>query len=239
MTGGKSYRQLLGALVVACLAAGPVAAADRPTLYVYVHTQTKSAALEKTLQEKMPSLTVTVFGRFRDFEEAMTSRRPDAVVALQPLLTGQNLPVTLQGMRGDRDWEPYVLLAPPAALEGPLDSKVLGVVDLLGRDGTQQFLTKLLKVENLKLKRVTKLEDLLPLLQFSAADAVLVPAAAVQSITERSRLALQVRELPDARVGLPALGVLTAAARDVVSKQVQALDVETKRVLGIDRWRSR
>jgi hypothetical protein len=241
MTSRKLHATgLLAALFLAGFGAGPSGAAEpRPALYVYVHTDTKSVTLEKTLQERMPLVTVTVFGRFRDFEEAMTSRRPDAVVALQPLLASQSIAVTLQGFRGDHDWEPYVLLAPAAGLEGPLDSKVIGVVDLLGREGTQQFLTKLLKTPNLKLKRVTKLEDLLPLLQFSAADAVLVPSAAVKGITERSRLTLGVRELPEARVGLPAVGVLNIKVRDLVMKQIQTLDGETNRVLGIERWRGR
>jgi hypothetical protein len=230
----------LAGLFLACLGLGRAFAAEpRPAVYVYVHTDTKSAMLDKTLQDRMPSVTVTVFGRFRDFEEAMTGRRPDAVLALQPLLASQNIPVALQGFRSDQDWEPYVLLAPRANLEGPLGRKVIGVVDLLGRDGTQQFLTTLLKADTLKLKRVTKLEDLLPLLQFSAADAVLVPAAAVKSITERSRLTLGVREIPEARVGLPAVGVLNVKVRDLVAKQFQALDAETNRVLGIERWRGR
>jgi hypothetical protein len=182
---------------------------------------------------------VTVFGRFRDFEEAMASRRPDGVVALQPLLASQNVPVALQGLRGDHEWEPYVLLSPGPALEGALDGKVIGVVDLLGRDGTQQFVTKLLRTTDLKLKRVTKMEDLLPLLQFSAADAVLVPAAAVKSVTERSRLPLKVREMPEARVGLPAVGVLNTRVRELMVKQVQGLDGDTNRTLGVEKWRTR
>jgi len=236
MTGGIRFaRALLGALFATILVAGTGGAQTRPTLYVYVHTDSKSATLEKTLQDRMPSLTVTVFGRFRDFEEAMSSRRPDAVVAFTPLLASQNVPVALQGLRGEHDWELYVLLSPEPS--GELSGKVIGVVDLLGRDGTQQFVTKLLKTTDLKLKRVTKMEDLLPLLQFSAADAVLVPAAAVKSVTERSRLPLKVREIPDAKVGLPAVGVLNPKVKDLMVKQVLALDGDTNRTLGVDKWK--
>jgi hypothetical protein len=74
-------------------------------------------------------------------------------------------------------------------------------------------------------------------LQFSAADAVLVPASAVKSVTERSRLSLKVREIPDARVGLPAVGVLNTKVRDLMVKQVQALDGETNRTLGVEKWK--
>ena len=77
-------------------------------------------------------MTVTAFGRFRDFDEAVGARRPDAVLALQPLLASYNVPVLLQGQRAGQDWEPYVLLA-REVLEGPVNGKLIGVVDLLGR----------------------------------------------------------------------------------------------------------
>jgi hypothetical protein len=237
----RSRRAAGASLIISLFISGSpeVRGDDRPSVYVYVHTDTKSAALEKGLQDKLPALAVTVFGRFRDFEEAMTARRPDAVVALQPLLASLSVPVVTQGLRGEHDWEPYVLLSTGTAVDGALSGKVIGVVDLLGRAGTQDFVTKLLKTPDLKLKRVTKMEDLLPLLQFSAADGVLVPAAAVKSITERSRLSLRVRELPDAKVGLLAVGVLSGKARDVIVKQIQALDGDTNKTLGIERWRAR
>jgi hypothetical protein len=241
MKPGVRYARALlyGLLLFLSISPSPSRADGRPTLYVYVHTDAKSASLEKGLQDKLPALEVTVFGRFRDFEEAMSSRKPDGVVAIAPLVASLNVPVVLQGNRGDHDWESYVLLSPGQPLEGSLSGKMIGVVDLLGRDGTQDFVTKLLKTPDVKLKRVTKMEDLLPLLQFSAADGVLVPAAAVKSVTERSRLPLRVRELPDARVGLAAVGVVNAKARDVFIKAFQALDGTTNQSLGVEKWRAR
>jgi hypothetical protein len=242
MNPGVRYARALlcWLLLFTSLPQAPSSAADgKPTLYVYVHTDAKSASLEKGLQDKLPALEVTVFGRFRDFEEAMGSRKPDGVVAIAPLIASLNVPVALQGNRGNNDWEPYVLLSGGNPLEGSLSGKVIGVVDLLGRDATQDFVTKLLKTPDVKLKRVTKMEDLLPLLQFSAADGVLVPAAAVKSITERSRLPLKVRELPEARVGLLAVGVVNAKVRELVIKQFLSLDGATNQSLGVEKWRAR
>jgi hypothetical protein len=216
------------------------AAADeaRPNLYVYLHTDAKSANLESGLKEKLRALNVTVFGRFRDFEEAMTNSRPDALLGARALVNSQNLPLALQGMRGLHDWEPWALVSVGAPLAGPLGGKVIGVVDLLGRRGTQDFVADLLKTPDIKLKRVTKLEDLLPLLQFAAADAVLIPSSEVKAVTEHSQLSLQVRELPEGKVGLAAVGVLNPKVRDLIVKQIQALDPETNKVLGVDRWRA-
>ena len=152
---------------------------------------------------------------------------PDAVLGLGSFAMTMGL--AEMGGKDRARRQPWIPLA--------LGGKVIGVVDLLGRDGTQDFVTKLLKTPDLKLKRVTKMEDLLPLLQFSAADAVLVPAASVKSVTERSRLPLKVRELPDAHVGLLAVGILNGKVRYLAIKQIQALDGDTNRTLGVERWR--
>jgi hypothetical protein len=210
----------------------------RPRIYVYLHTDSKFAALEKTLKEKLPLLTVTVFGRFRDLEDAMQARPPDALVALHALLVTLNVQPALQGVRGNADWEPYVLLSQDLSLDEPLAGKVIGVVDLLGRTGTQDFVAKLLGTDDIKLKRVTKTEDLLPLLQFSAADAVLAPSAAAKDLRDRSRLPLTMRPLPDARVRLAAVGVLNVGAKNLVVSQVLRLDGDTLRTLGVERWRA-
>jgi hypothetical protein len=58
-------------------------------------------------------------------------------------------------------------------------------------------------------------------------------------MSERSRMPLHVRELPEARVGLPAVGLLNVRARDVLLKQIQRLDGDINKAIGVERWRSR
>lgn len=216
-----------------------VGAETRPTLYVFLHTDVKSTVLEKTLQGSLPDLVVTVFGRFRDFEQALSAHPPDAVLALQPLLEARKLSATLRGIGQGRDVEPYVLMSVGNPLAGSLAGRTIGVVDLLGRTDTQTFVLALLKAPEARLKLVTKLEDLLSLLQFAAADAILVPARIVKSFTERSRLSLQVRALPDVAVGRASVAVLTPAARATVVRGIERLDVATNQLMGVESWRER
>ena len=114
--------------------------------------------------------------------------------------------------------------------------KTIGVVDLLGRDGTQSFLNGLLKATDVKIKRVAKIEDLLPLLEFSAADGIVLPSSMLGRLMERTRLVIKTRELPGDPVGLPGVAVLNPVVRDVVIRSFQQLDAPTKRLLGIDAW---
>ncbi len=205
-------------------------------VHVFLQLDVKSTAVEKALQEHLPDLAVTVFGRFRDFEEAFGISPPDAVLCITPVLEYRGEKVTLQGKRGNEASEPYVLASAGRPLDGDLAGKTVGVVDLMGRDGTQAFLNRLLKVNDAKMKRVSKIEDLLPLLEFASADGVVLPSASVPRLTERTRLQIKTRELPDGLVGLPAVAVRTPAALASVSKSFQDLDAGTNRLLGLDSW---
>jgi len=236
-------------LALALVAALPLgvpsrAAADdpRPTVFVFLQVDVKSSALEQALQKEMPGLIVTVFGRLRDFQDSIVSRNPDAIVAIAPLLEQAQAKPALLGVRGGKEWEPYLLVMTGAAAAASgttrpsLAGKTVGIVDLLGRDGTQTFAAAAVGTPDVKIKRVAKIEDLLPLLEFSAADAVLIPSSAIKRFTERTRLALAVRELPNARVGLPAVAVRNEKSRALVVPAIQKLDVETRSLLGIDSW---
>ncbi len=86
---------------------------------------------------------------------------------------------------------------------------------------------------------MAKIEDLLPLLEFSAADGVVLPNSMLAKFMERTRLPVKTRELPGARVGLPAVAVLNPAVRAVVVSAFQKLDGPTKSILGIDDWSTR
>jgi hypothetical protein len=216
-----------------------VHAADQPTLSVFLPADVKSGVIEKALQAHLPGLRVVVFGRFRDFELELTAHRPDAVLALEPLLVAQHIPPVLRGLSEGRDSEKYVLLSAGAPLAGSLSGKTIGVVDFLGRNDTQTFMAAALKTPDVRTKLVTKQEDLLSLLQFSAADAVLIPTTAVKSFAERSRLVFHVREVPGLLVGRAAVGVLRADARAAVVRAIEGLDGVTNRMLGVDAWRAR
>ena len=232
---------LVVAMVAAVLGVEPPAAGAqvRPTVYVFLNTDVKSAVLEKALQSKLPDLSVIVFGRFRDFEEALASRPPDAVLAAQPLLAARNLNPVLRGVSEGRDVSTVVLLSTGPPLEGSLANRTIGVVDYLGRKGTQDLVASLLQAPEVRIKLVVRVEDLLSLLQFSAADAVLVPSDFVKSFKERSRLPFQVRVVPGAVVGRVALGILTPSVTELVTREVKALDGAVNQMMGIDGWRAR
>src|SRR6185295_18740800 len=96
---------------------------------------------------------------------------------------------------------------------------------------------RLLKTTNLRIKRVAKVEDLLSLLELSAADGIVLSSSMLATLVERTRLVIKTRELPDGLVSLPAVAILNPAVRPVIVRSFQQLDGPTKHLLGIDTWK--
>jgi len=210
---------------------------DRPRLIVYLHTEVKSRALEALLARQMPGTDVIVCGRYRDFTREL-STSADAALALDPVLQANALSSDLKGLRGGRDTEPYVLLSIGGNIDaGRFSTIVLGTVDLLGREGTTDFVATLLGRDSApEIKFVIKSEDLLPLLQFQSADAVLLPEREAIRTKSLSKLDLQITPLAT-RVGLPAVAFRSDAGRRLIRPLVLGLDAEANAKLGVDTWR--
>jgi hypothetical protein len=208
----------------------------KPVLHVFLQLDVKSSTVEKALQEHLPELSVTAFDRYRDFEEGLGNGRPDALLAIPPVLAKSGLSPTLQGQRGGKKTEPYLLASVNHPLDGPLDGKTIGVLDILGRDDTRTLVEQLLNATNIKIKRVAKAEDLLPLLEFSAADGIALPPSLLDRMLERTQLPMKYRELSGEPVGLCALAVLNPTFRDTIVKSFENLDGPTRHLLGIESW---
>ena len=229
------YLAMLALLLALPTSSAALAQSGKPLVHVFLQLDAKSGALEKLLQQQLPGLGVTVFSRYRDLEDASATAKPDGLVAITPILQQRGQKPVLQGTRSGKDTEPYLLVS-VGALDGSLSGKTIGAVDVMGRDGTQAFVAGLVKTKDVKVKRVAKTEDLLPLLEFSAADAILIPSSAMARLTERTRLAIKSKEIPGAPVGLPGVAVFNDASKEAIKKAFSAMDAATKKLLEIDAW---
>lgn len=228
---------VLATLTTAVIAPKPASADGNPLLYVFINSAEKPRALQKKLETGMPGVAVTVFGRFRDFESAIEAARPDAVLALQPVLTELGMKPSLQGMYKSSPDEAYALVAVGRSVDPASAANLtVGSVDILGRSMMKSFVGKVLGTTAApKVKLVTKTEDLLPLLQFAQADVVLLPERQTTLITGRSELDLKVSILPK-RVNLVAAAAVTSRGQSVLS-MVKNLDASVSADMGVDSWR--
>jgi hypothetical protein len=201
-------------------------------LLVFLHVAVKQRAFESQLQAALPSLEVKAVGRLADFERALADGQ-DAVLSMPPLLAARGLSTKLQGVRAGSPDERYSLVGSVLAPD-PVRVSAVGALDLLGRDATNSFVFGLLGARP-KVERVTKFEDLLPLLQMQKVEAILLPSRLLPEVKAASRLALAQREL-SGLVKLPAAAGVGGSGSDAVAA-LSRLPSKVSRTFGVDEWR--
>ncbi|MFZ5896906.1 MAG: hypothetical protein ACOY0T_37965 [Myxococcota bacterium] len=222
----------LGAAIGAVLLASRLAQAAAPKLLVFLHVAVKQRALQSELQAALPGVAVTAVGRIADFERGL-SEGQDAVLTLPSVLKAHKLDIKLRGHRQGSSEEKYSLIGVDTAPDAARVA-VVGTLDLLGRDGTNDFVYSLTGAKP-KVERVTKVEDLLPLLQMRRVDAILLPSRLFIEIRAASRLNLMSKELA-ASVGLPAAASAGAFGAQVLA-QLSKLPKGLSKAFGVEEWR--
>lgn len=201
-------------------------------MLVFLHVAVKQRAFQSELSAALPGTNVTAVGRVADFDRALAQGQ-DAVLSLPVVLAARGLTPRLRGQRQGSTEEKYSLVAADAAPD-PQRVAVVGALDLLGREGTNTFVQGLVGARP-KVERVTKVEDLLPLLQMQRVEAILLPSRLFAELKAASRMNLAQRELPTG-VGLPAVASLTASGADI-AQAVSRLPASLGKALGVDAWR--
>jgi hypothetical protein len=201
-------------------------------LLVYLHVAVKQRAFQGLLGAGLPGVDATAVGRVADFERALQDG-PDAVLTLPLVLAAQGLTGALKGLAHGSAEERYSLVGTGTVPE-PGKVASVGALDLLGRDGTNRFVRRLVGAQA-RVERVTKIEDLLPLLQMQRVDAVLLPARLAGGLRTASRLPLTEREL-ELTVGLPAVAS-TGPAGAAILVAIGKMPKDLSKLLGVDEWR--
>lgn len=226
-----SRTAVVGAALGLSLLASRTSQAQAPKLLVFLHVSLKQRAFQGLLQSALPGIDVTAVGRVADFDRAL-SESPDAVLTLPLVLAARRLSAQLQGRHAGATEEKYALVGADAAPD-PARVKTVGALDLLGREGTGAFVNRMLGAPA-KAERVTKVEDLLPLLQMQRVDAILLPERLFGDVKSASRINLVARELPTA-VGLPAVAELGAGASSI-SAGITRFPLSLSQTMGVDSW---
>ncbi|WP_437678680.1 hypothetical protein [Sorangium sp. So ce131] len=240
MRGVKRISVLLAAaLLFGCcllLLSPPTTAGPDATLYVYAVTPLRARALEQKIEESMPGVDVTVFGKLSDFKTALEANPPDAALSPRPVLASLNRTADLQGIKAGSDAEQYLLVATRPLAKEMLSSLRYGMVDLVERKSLPRFVAGLLGVNDApEVQRVTKIEDLLQLLQFQTADAVLLPERFRSDFESKSKMTFTILSLSTAKVGLVAVTFLSE--RPSIENAIRKLPKHVLADLGVDEWK--
>jgi hypothetical protein len=227
---------LLSVVALLGVFSGSLGASVTPRLYVFATADKRAQAFEKHLEGQLPGVDVTVYSRIREFESALADR-PEGAIAQRPVLEALGQRPELQGFAGERATERYVLMAANTPVQpSELSGKTLGVVDVLGRKRMEGFVSGILGTPAPKLKYVTHERDLLPLLQFNAADAVVLSESWARRVREKSEMNLRTTPLSN-EVGLFAIVYGSSLGRSVLDGKIRAAGRAFNESLGVTQWR--
>ncbi|MCP4348213.1 MAG: hypothetical protein GY795_22150 [Desulfobacterales bacterium] len=208
------------------------------TLYVFYPSTISSQVMEKELGEACQGVQITVFGRYKDFKAKVGMDSPDAILTKEPVISRtEGYSIQKKGTRKGSADEFYVLLSADKKVDpANIANTPIGVFDILGRKGMKKFIGKYFNPPP-RLKRVSKMEDMLQLLTFNMAEAVLIPEIYVKYFKEISKLKFVVTPVRKMRIGIVSLGVKKGRSARLTLKGIARMDSKTKALLEVDNWK--
>lgn len=206
-------------------------------LYVFYPTTIRPSVLQKKLKEACPAIDITVFGRYKDFIAQINIAPPDAIIVKPDLL--KQLPdyeKNLSGVKQGKADEPYFLLSIDKNIDlSKIGQEVIGIVDFLGRKETAKLVASFF-TPSPKIKRVIKIEDLLPLLIFNMATSLFLCEDDIAYLKETSKLNFMVTNLPNVKIGLISLAIRKKSSSELIVKSIKGLSNELNLIFTIDEW---
>ena len=208
------------------------------SLYVFYPTTIRPMVLEKKLSKTCPDIKIIVFGRYRDFKKSIEKNSPDAILTRTPLIFQFSKYIIMsRGIRNGETDEPYVFLSINHKVNfNRFSNPSIGIVNFLGRDHMKLFVGNLLN-RSQRLKQVTKIEDLLPLLTFKMAECILITEKNISFFKKISNLNLEVTRISEARAGIIALAVKKGQNAVSILNALKKMPLDTMTILGVQNWK--
>jgi hypothetical protein len=208
-------------------------------LYIFYPSIARPQTIQDKVEKVFHGTTVTAFGRYNDFSAKIEIEPPDMIITKTMIIRQLNsyTPV-LHGYRNGKSEDSYVLLSinQPIDLKNITSETLIGTIDIMGRNGMNTFVSQFFPTIP-KLKRVTKVEDLLPLLTFNMTDAVLVQEPAVSYFKTTSNLNFNVTPLPETKDGIVALGIKNGINPEKIIATLKFVDKEVCALFEVDLWK--
>ena len=233
-------REALTALLVsaALLRARESAGTDRRVVFAFVPALMRARALESILEQCIPGASVTVFGRYADFDAAMTQAAPDAAIGPGDTLRSAGLRPVLTGMSGGSTYETLLVLSKRKLSRNDFAGCRFGAVDIVGRTRLPKLVGELLGLRHPpRVQRVVKVTDLLPLLQLDLADAILLPARFLADFLHMTELDFKVLQVESARLERICVAFPRRGGDAAIEASLNSLSLAAQGALGVEGWR--
>ncbi len=216
------------------------AVSSQEKLYVFYPSTLHFQSMQDSMTNSIQGINITVFDRYDSFAAKMKSEPPDAVITKPELIEEQfsNYIVSLKGERNGTTEGKYVLVSieKPVPIESVNTETVIGVIDILGRAGMKSFSKQYFPLEP-KLKRVSKIEDLLPLLSFEFASGIMIENVFVDYFKSTSQLKFAITPLTGGKSGIIAFAIKKDGTAEKTLASLKKNDKKICDLFYIDQWK--
>jgi hypothetical protein len=194
--------------------------------------------MQQKLSKACPGIEITVFGKYRDFSQSIKLNQPNSILAPARVIENlEGFQVALTGTRNGKPDERFLFVALDKNFNsGNLDGLSIGMVNFLGRKGMKNLIAKNFPGA-VKLKLVTKVEDLLPLLRFGMVKAVLVPKHFLDFFRVTSNLDFSITPSKKLRFNMGVIGINKDKSSEIILKEIKNLEANLSLMFGVDKWK--
>jgi hypothetical protein len=145
-------------------------------ILVLIPSSQSVKSIQKVVESGMPGKEVSVFAKFKDFEEFLKQNNPDLVFASDIFASESNgferKATVTSG--GSSESELILLSLDEKWKTADISEGKLGVIQLAERDDVKKYFERVFSKSFKKIQTVTKAEDLFPLLIFKTVDFIAV-----------------------------------------------------------------
>ena len=207
------------------------------SVYVFATTLTRPAIMEKALEAKLPGANVKVFARYADFQALVKKDNPQVVVC--PLMAKESAQIggkiALSGVTKGATEQNLLWVSIDEEFDLGANPKAnIGLMDVGGRANMRTHLRKIAGQEA-RIRLASKLEDLLPMLTFKSADAILVTESDFDAIKSRSQAALKSKSSGQKMNNI--IVINNGSGADKVIAAFKTFTKSEMSMLGVEQWK--
>lgn len=208
---------------------------DSLSLYVSFPTNIPAIKLQSLIQEKCDEINVTVYQRIKDFNRALMKSPPDAIISLHSNAVLSDFKHQLQGYKSNNQYEQYVLITHKnnKNLRKTKGLKI-AAVNFLGTP-IDDFIKRKLN-SDIEVIPLIKNNDLIPVLIFNQADAVLASKRTYKNQNKHSKVDLNYHEI-DIDIKLVSVSISKTNNIKLLTECVNKFDKTINGYMGVDEWK--
>ncbi|MDQ3003520.1 MAG: hypothetical protein M3Y08_19965, partial [Fibrobacterota bacterium] len=194
--------------------------------------------IDSTLGRAISPHAIMAFQRVKDLDEVLSSY-PGAPV-ISSAAYARYLPgyaILLRGRKGQEKKKKYLIISSnPAVTKNNAAAFRVGIVDFLGRDKLPAFVKDAFGISIVKLKRVSKKEDLLTLLGMESVDAAIIEESDLVEMRADTKMKLAVLLQSKAMDSYPVLASPDPVRCNELRMKLLAQPKAILHVLDIEGW---